>query len=243
MRLWHEDLLPTLPQKQLQSQHRECCALRGNGWGMKHSVIDYIFDYNLERLCAYHWRVMDEHNRRGYSPGIEWRDAKYRGKIVGIDNSVSQLRAIEIYNSGVKVYSEHNDKYKEICVHNLLSKGFTWLENESMNKLKKFEWIPLTDNDVECDSYGVYNGKLLHRDDLKNFIIPSSNENGLYGAATAIKLYSPIETVAINYYKRFLGFVNCGEYVLIFYTGDLVSCVSTSDFTELMDSYYFVMKE
>ena len=32
MRLWHQDLIPKLPRPQLLGQHRECCALRGNGW-------------------------------------------------------------------------------------------------------------------------------------------------------------------------------------------------------------------
>lgn len=33
MRLWHEVLIPKLPRQQLLGQHRECCALRGKGWG------------------------------------------------------------------------------------------------------------------------------------------------------------------------------------------------------------------
>ena len=32
MRLWHQSLISKLPSKQLLGQHRECCALRGNGW-------------------------------------------------------------------------------------------------------------------------------------------------------------------------------------------------------------------
>lgn len=35
MRLWHEDLIHKLPRQQLLGQHRECCALRGNGWAKK----------------------------------------------------------------------------------------------------------------------------------------------------------------------------------------------------------------
>lgn len=35
MRLWHEALISQLPRPQLLGQHRECCALRGNGWGKK----------------------------------------------------------------------------------------------------------------------------------------------------------------------------------------------------------------
>ena len=45
MRLWHEYLISNLPDKQLLGQHRECCALRGNGWGKKHSVVDYVFNH------------------------------------------------------------------------------------------------------------------------------------------------------------------------------------------------------
>lgn len=37
MRLWHEELISKLPRQQLLGQHRECCALRGNGWGKKHA--------------------------------------------------------------------------------------------------------------------------------------------------------------------------------------------------------------
>lgn len=31
MRLWHQDIIELLPRQQLLGQHRECCALRGNG--------------------------------------------------------------------------------------------------------------------------------------------------------------------------------------------------------------------
>ena len=46
MRLWHQNLINRLPAQQLLGQHRECCALRGNGWGKKHSVVDYVFLYS-----------------------------------------------------------------------------------------------------------------------------------------------------------------------------------------------------
>ena len=48
MRLWHEALIPQLPRPQLLGQHRECCALRGNGWGRKHATVDYVA---LSSLC------------------------------------------------------------------------------------------------------------------------------------------------------------------------------------------------
>ena len=43
MRLWHEKIISLLPKSQLLGQHRECCALRGNGWKRKHKTVDYVF--------------------------------------------------------------------------------------------------------------------------------------------------------------------------------------------------------
>ncbi|MFP9126015.1 pyrimidine dimer DNA glycosylase/endonuclease V, partial [Enterococcus faecalis] len=54
MRLWHEKLISKLPRQQLLGQHRECCALRGNGWGKKHATVDYVFHYSPYRLFQYH---------------------------------------------------------------------------------------------------------------------------------------------------------------------------------------------
>ena len=49
MRLWHEDLIRKLPRQQLLGQHRECCALRGNGWAknMQQSIMYLI----MNRFC------------------------------------------------------------------------------------------------------------------------------------------------------------------------------------------------
>lgn len=65
MRLWHQDLIPKLPRPQLLGQHRECCALRGNGWGKKHATVNYVFDYSPYRLYAYHRLIMEEMTSRG----------------------------------------------------------------------------------------------------------------------------------------------------------------------------------
>lgn len=66
MRLWHQDLIPLLPRQQLLGQHRECCALRGKGWGKKHSVVDYVFTHPISMLEDYHQAVMQEMESRGY---------------------------------------------------------------------------------------------------------------------------------------------------------------------------------
>ena len=74
MRLWHEALISQLPRPQLLGQHRECCALRGNGWGRKHATVDYVFTHSPYRLYAYHCLIMEEMARRGYKVSPEWLD-------------------------------------------------------------------------------------------------------------------------------------------------------------------------
>lgn len=81
MRLWHEKIIHLLPKNQLLGQHRECCALRGNGWKKKHKTVDYVFSYSPYLLFRYHLLVMDEMEKRGYNVSGEWKDKNYRGKI------------------------------------------------------------------------------------------------------------------------------------------------------------------
>lgn len=63
MRLWHEQLIPYLPRQQLLGQHRECCALRGNGWGKPHAVVNYVFKHSRMLLVAYHIELRNKENK------------------------------------------------------------------------------------------------------------------------------------------------------------------------------------
>ena len=126
MRLWHERLLPYLDRQRLLAQHRECCALRGKGWGRKHSVVDYVFTHPKEWLWAYHTRVMGEMIKRGYHPDLTWMDVLYQGKEldkrqqeeVDVKEINEKLAATEVY-----IYPEHDDAYLEECLQNLEAKG------------------------------------------------------------------------------------------------------------------------
>ena len=126
MRLWHEGLLPYLDRQRLLAQHRECCALRGKGWGKKHSVVDYVFTHPKEWLWAYHMRVMEEMIRRGYHPDLAWAQITYQGKEleprkqeeIDVDAINAKLAATEVY-----IYPEHDDKYLEECLTLLEEKG------------------------------------------------------------------------------------------------------------------------
>lgn len=54
MRLWHQDLISVLPRQQLLEQHRECCVLRGAGWGCPHATVNYVFIHSPTKLFQYY---------------------------------------------------------------------------------------------------------------------------------------------------------------------------------------------
>lgn len=119
MRLWHVDLIPHLPWQQLIGQHRECCALRGCGWGKKHSIVDYVFNYTPSRLYGYHERVMSR--IIAVKPGTKidkfWWYANYRGK------NCQPWEPTEFGLERDLGYPEHDHAYLYECLANLHDKG------------------------------------------------------------------------------------------------------------------------
>ena len=117
MRLWHEKIIHLLPKNQLLGQHRECCALRGNGWKKKHKTVDYVFTYSPYHLFIYHILVMEEMEKRGYNVSAEWKDKNYRGRTAEkYDNLKEEI-------IGSPIYKEHNIEYLADCIENLRDKG------------------------------------------------------------------------------------------------------------------------
>lgn len=122
MRLWHELLIPYLPRMQLTGQHRECCALRGNGWGRRHSVVNYVFDHPPAYLVRYHFIIMDEMKSRWMHPDKIWLIPEYRGK----NCDAWPLGSVDLSTAPEKyVYTEHDGRYLRECVNNLADKGIT----------------------------------------------------------------------------------------------------------------------
>ena len=113
----HEALISQLPRPQLLGQHRECCALRGNGWGRKYATVDYVFTHSPYQLYAYHRLIMEEMAIRGYNVSPEWLDKNYRGK------TCPPYQDLPEENLGNPVYSEHDAGYYEECLANLREKG------------------------------------------------------------------------------------------------------------------------
>ena len=120
MRLWPLAILDQLPRQQLLGQHRECCALRGKGWGRKHSTVDYVFKHPYDFLWKYHLQVMWEMLHRGYTVDNLWLDPYWRGKQIKFDYSdFTKPTKVNVW----KAYPEHNKKYIQECIENLARKG------------------------------------------------------------------------------------------------------------------------
>lgn len=121
MRLWHQSLLPYLDRQRLLSQHRECCALRGKGWGKKHATVDYAFMHDPACLVAYHYCVMEEMEHRGYHPDRTWDNPDWRGSTLGedvgfVDKGLLESLWMAVNQQGMRIYPEHDNKYLHECI-------------------------------------------------------------------------------------------------------------------------------
>ena len=128
MRLWPLAILDQLPRQQLLGQHRECCALRGKGWGRKHATVDYVFKHPYYWLYLYHRHIMFEMMERKMRPDEKWLMSSYRGRTIGMDNSdFTRCRSVidmsDERSNVCHIYPEHDEKYLQECIENLARKG------------------------------------------------------------------------------------------------------------------------
>ena len=124
MRLWHQSLISQLPRQQLLGQHRECCALRGRGWGRNHSVVNYVFTHSPEYLVAYHFLIMNEMKARGYHPDEIWYNGNWRGSALGEEIGWCDFdKCATILGQEDLIYPEHDEAYLQECIDNLNAKG------------------------------------------------------------------------------------------------------------------------
>lgn len=74
MRLWHKDLIPLLPKKQLLAQWRECCCIARNisvNGTPNHLLVNPVMDYSLSHLWSYGNRIYVEMVFRGFSADLD----------------------------------------------------------------------------------------------------------------------------------------------------------------------------
>jgi len=109
---------------QLRGQHRECCALRGKGWGTTQSTVAYIARYPYAKLFRFHKIVMTEIEKRG---GVKidpvWHNPQWRGKQITIDETEFTACGESAYGEFVYGYPEHDIQYYNECLCNLMGKG------------------------------------------------------------------------------------------------------------------------
>ena len=120
MRLWHYALIPKLPTAQLNGQWRKCLALLGNGWGKRHSTVDYVFKYYESYLVSYTYLVAAEKRKRGHNPNLRLIRRQLEKRLSEKDTTQAIFMAT---NFKCPMYPEHNDAYYNGCIENLKNKG------------------------------------------------------------------------------------------------------------------------
>ena len=131
MRLWHKDLIPVLPKKQLVSQWRECCAIASrinkNG-SPNHILVNKVMEYPIEHLYLYGMKVRKEMLKRGYK-------CEYINFTRYFNFLSSEYEYDDIFSGW------HNDRYLKQCLYNLQEKydcgGITEEEWSKINTYKE----------------------------------------------------------------------------------------------------------
>lgn len=118
MRLWHVDLIPVLPRKQLVSQWRECCAIAGSiakRGTPNHPLVNKVLS-SRDDFIDYTDAVIEEMNRRGYK-------ISYNARIKFTENVFSKPLAFEyLYRHPKPFPGWFNDRYLLQCYYNLQEK-------------------------------------------------------------------------------------------------------------------------
>lgn len=112
MRLWHKDLVPVLPKKQLVSQWRECCCIARNisvNGTPNHILVNKILNYPIEHFYKYGMLVRSEMLKRGYK-------CDYNNFTKWFQQLSSEYEYDDIFTGW------HNNRYLRQCYYNLQEK-------------------------------------------------------------------------------------------------------------------------
>ena len=135
MRLWHKDLIPVLPTKQLLGQWRECCAIASNIKRLNfpnHILVNRIMDYHLSHFYKYCSLVTDEMYKRGFNISDEAIN-----KIIEITDSDIRM-AIEFFSIEELFPGWHDERYLKQCLYNLQ-------EKYDCKGISEVDWKAITD--------------------------------------------------------------------------------------------------
>lgn len=116
MRLWHKDLITSLPRQQLIAQWRECCCIAKTiiEKGMpNHILVNKIMNYDMKHFYTYGLYVCVEMIHRGYKCDARRFDQYFTGGEIVKDFS-------ELFNEYNNEW--HNERYLDQCYYNLQEK-------------------------------------------------------------------------------------------------------------------------
>lgn len=129
MRLWHKDLIPYLPQQQLISQWRECCAiaaLLARDHTPNHILVNPIIEYDPSHFISYCSLVYKEAYERGYKitdkSSHKLHDDIWSWQQYLKDLLPWNLEDRILVNYGEIFHNWHNDRYLTQCWYNLQEK-------------------------------------------------------------------------------------------------------------------------
>lgn len=137
MRLWHKDLIPYLPDKQLLSQWRECCAIAkdiSKKGKTNHILINRIGGYKISHFYKYCQLVADEMHHRGFET-----TNKSVEKIIAITDGFIRMEADCFITHDMLFSSWHDDRYLTQCYYNLQEKyDCGGIKESDWNKIEAF---------------------------------------------------------------------------------------------------------
>ena len=103
MRLWHYKLIKYLPRQQLLGQWRELNSIFAKE--DKHILINYVYEYDKEDLCAYTNSIIDEMEKRSYKVNVE-RFENYMQKDIVDSDCWANVRSCKLYY----VFTNHHNE-------------------------------------------------------------------------------------------------------------------------------------
>lgn len=125
MRLWHVGLIPVLPDKQLVSQWRECCAIAGKiakTGSPNHILVNKVIDYPPIHILTYTSLVINEMHKRNFKIS----EKAYLDFCKNIENGIEHFN-MYTYRYVPAMINDifrdwHNDRYLKQCLYNLQEK-------------------------------------------------------------------------------------------------------------------------
>lgn len=132
MRLWHTDLIPVLPRKQLGGQWNELGSIYKQD---KHILINFVYDYPKEDLYLYSKLVIEERKKRNYK--------------INLDNFHKYFESYLIIHYDKIIFeNKMTDKYLAQCYFNLMEKhdcgGMTdeeWQQIDKVARQRVKDWV------------------------------------------------------------------------------------------------------